>query len=72
MEVFHKAILTDDDKRFLIIYAKLDQANIDEVTGEWVDRYCSNMLLVLNKMFEYGFVPDAQKIHYWQLFEDIF
>lgn len=78
-EVFEKrGALSEDDKKFLFIYAKMDKAIIEEMTGETRERYGSNILLVLNCMLSYGFIPDKAgspcnlKTHYWQLFESLF
>ncbi len=78
MDVFMRAKkvgieLTEGDKKFLFAYAQLGFDKIDDVTGESLERYTSNMVLVVNCFLEYGFEPKELNLeHYWDIITELF
>ena len=59
--------ITEDEKKFLFLYAGLDANKIEGSTLEGKAQYIQNMTLVINLFFEYGFKAKQDYAHYWDV-----
>ena len=69
------SILHERDKNYIFEYSKCPPSEID--TGETLERFAKNLIIVINHFFEYGFLPKGKlskrkTLHYWELVHDYF
>ena len=69
------SLLTDKEKAFIFEYARSNPQVVH--TGESIDRFAKNLIIVVNQFFEYGFIEKGEYSknnveHYWELIEMYF
>ena len=52
------SLLTDKEKQFIFQYAKSNPQAVH--TGESMDRFAKNLIIVINQFFEYGFTEESE------------
>ena len=57
--------MSDDEKKIVLGWSKIDTHRIEETTKEPVAQYLNTAALTLNLLLEYGFKPRDNIVHYW-------
>jgi hypothetical protein len=58
-------IISDDEKKILLGWSRIDANRIEETTREPLAKYINTAAIILNLLLEYGFKPRDDIVHYW-------
>jgi len=64
--------ITDAEKKVLFDYLAIPSNLVYEQTGETLEQYAHNVILIINCFFDYGYLQNDIRTHYWATFRNKF
>ena len=64
--------ISDAEKKVLFDYLSIPSNLVYEQTGETLERYAQNVILIINCFFDYGYLRNDARTHYWETFRNKF